>query len=80
MNVKTNDLKPGVFPEDLDWEWEKERLRLRGGQIEAATVQECIDKCRQFLGEVHSIVRTETDKWAQEFQKFLLELERNFRK
>lgn len=65
---------------DFRLEWEKQRLVLYGGQTDAATVQEGIDKCREFLAEVHSTVRAETDQWAQEFQKFLLELEKKVKK
>jgi hypothetical protein len=56
-------------------EWEKLRLALQAGQTDSTTLQQGIDKCKEFLAQVHSTVSAETDQWAQEFHKFLLEFE-----
>jgi hypothetical protein len=65
---------------DFRVEWEKQKLLLHGGQVDVEIVQEGIDKCRKFLTEVHVTVRNETNQWAQEFQKILVELENNTNK
>ncbi|MGD9282656.1 MAG: SLATT domain-containing protein [Desulfobacterales bacterium] len=57
-------------------EWESQRLLLQGGQTDSATVGQAIQKCRDFLAQVNSIVGAETDEWAKDFQRVLAELER----
>lgn len=57
-------------------EWESQRMILQSGQAEPATVNQAIEKCRNFLTQVNSIVGAETDEWAKDFQKVLAELEK----
>ena len=57
-------------------EWESQRLLLQGGQTDSAGVGQAIQKCRDFLAQVNSIVGAETDEWAKDFQRVLAELER----
>jgi hypothetical protein len=61
-------------------EWESQRLLLQGGQTDSATVSQAIQKCRDFLAQVNSIVGAETDEWAKDFQRVLAELERKSKK
>ncbi len=61
-------------------EWESQRLLLQGDHTDSATVNQAIEKCRDFLAQVNSIVGAETDEWAKDFQKVLAELERKFKK
>lgn len=60
---------------DFRLEWEKYRLSVATDQIDAELIQQGIEKCKAFLSKVHSIVKSETDQWAQEFKKALIELE-----
>jgi len=60
-------------------DWESQRLILQGGQSDSATVDQTIQKCRDFLAQVNSIVGAETDEWAKDFQKVLAELEKKTR-
>ena len=57
-------------------EWEHQRMILQGGQSDLAKVEEAIKHCRDFLDQVNLIVGAETDEWAQDFQKALIELEK----
>jgi hypothetical protein len=52
---------------------------LQGGQSDLAKVEEAIKHCRDFLAQVNLIVGAETDEWAQNFQKALIELEKRTR-
>ena len=65
---------------DFRVEWEKLRLALQEGQTDSAIIQQGIDKCKEFLAQVHSTVRAETDQWSKEFQKFLLQLDEKTKK
>ena len=65
---------------DFRVEWEKYRLSLDASQIDTAIVQQGIERCKTFLSQVHSVVKSETDQWAQEFKKALIELEENAKK
>jgi hypothetical protein len=65
---------------DFRVEWEKYRLSVETAQMDAALVQQGIERCKTFLSQVHLVVKSETDQWAQEFKKALLELEENTRK
>ena len=60
---------------DFRVEWEKYRLSVETGPLDTALVQQGIERCKIFLSQVHLIVKSETDQWAQEFKKALLELE-----
>lgn len=57
-------------------EWESQRLLLQGDQTDFDIVNQAIQKCRDFLAQVNSIVGAETDEWAKDFQRVLAELER----
>ena len=61
-------------------EWESQRLILQSGQTDSATVDQAIQKCRDFLAQVNLIVGAETDEWAKDFQKILAELEKKTKK
>jgi hypothetical protein len=61
-------------------EWESQRLILQSGQTDSATVDQAIQKCRDFLAQVNLIVGAETDEWANDFQKVLAELEKKTKK
>jgi hypothetical protein len=61
-------------------EWESQRLILQSGQTDSATVDQAIQKCRDFLAQVNLIVGAETDEWAKDFQKVLAELEKKTKK
>jgi hypothetical protein len=65
---------------DFRVEWEKYRLSVETGPLDTALVQQGIERCKIFLSQVHLIVKSETDQWAQEFKKALLELEENAKK
>lgn len=65
---------------DFRLEWEKFRLKSQSSSIDAARVEEGIDRCKQFLARLHSTVRTETGQWAQEFEKALIELDKKIKK
>ncbi len=56
-------------------EWEKQRFVLHEGKAESEEVLQAIDKCKEFLTQVHKTVRAETDQWAQNFRKILQEFE-----
>ncbi len=55
--------------------WEKFRLALPDEQPDGDSLKLGIDLCRDFLARVHSAVSDETDRWAQDFQKVLLEVD-----
>lgn len=57
-------------------EWEETKVTLHSGEVNAQAIREAIKQCKAFLDEVHQTVNAETDQWAQEFQKVLLELEK----
>ncbi len=61
---------------DFRMEWEKNRLATHDRSAEPTVLQEAIEECRRFLAQVHSEVVAETDLWAQEFQKALVEVDR----
>jgi hypothetical protein len=65
---------------DFRIEWEKLELVLQGGQTDSTTVRKGIDKCKEFLAQINSTVRAETDQWAQDFQNALLEFEEKTKK
>ena len=67
----------GQLQSDFRVEWEKQRLAMQGGQADLEVVQKGLDMCKDFLTKVNSTVRAETDQWAREFQKILIELEQN---
>ena len=55
-------------------DWEAYRLSLKDN-ISAKDTERGIILCRKFLVKVHSTVASETDSWAEEFQKVVLELD-----
>ena len=65
---------------DFRIEWEKLRLKLQTDSTDIDLSERGMDKCKEFLNAVHSVVHGETDQWAQEFQKFVLELDEKSRK
>ncbi len=56
-------------------DWEKQRFALHEGKTEPEDILQAIDKCKEFLTQVHKTVRAETDQWAQDFRKILQEFE-----
>jgi hypothetical protein len=65
---------------DFRVEWELQRQALQSNPSDAETLKQSIGKCKEYLGRVHAIVRAETDQWAQEFQKILVELDKGVEK
>jgi hypothetical protein len=61
-------------------EWEHLQLELQAERADRAIIEKGIEKCREFLEQVHSTVRTETDQWSQDFQKVLLEFDDKMKK
>jgi hypothetical protein len=57
-------------------EWEAQKLIWQGGQANSDAVKQAIQRCRDFLDQVNLIVSAETDEWAQDFMKVLVELEK----
>jgi len=57
-------------------EWEKYRLTTSDCCVDPAVLQEGMEKCRKFLGQVHSEVGGETNQWAQEFQRALIQVDK----
>lgn len=65
---------------DFRLEFETLRLKLQRSPGDATQITECIEACRSFLAKVNSVVRTETDQWAQEFKGFLEDLDKQVKK
>jgi hypothetical protein len=61
---------------DFRIKWEGQRLILQSGQTNSAVVEQAIQQCRGLLTQVNLIIGAETDEWAQDFQKVLIELEK----
>ena len=60
-------------------EWENQRLILQADKEDSIVVKQAIQLCRDFLDKVNLIVSAETDEWAQDFHKILVELEKKIK-
>lgn len=76
--IRTGQALSGL-QSDFRIEWESQRLIIQGGQTNSAVVEQTIQHCRDFLAQVNLIVGAETDEWAQDFQKVLVELEKKIK-
>jgi len=60
---------------DFQIEWEKYRLGLDPGNVDRNAVKDGLERCRNFAHEIQANINVETGKWAQEFQKAVMEID-----
>lgn len=56
-------------------DWQILRAGFQGGQPDARQVQQALERCRSFLAQIDSLLRTEAESWITEFRAALREID-----
>jgi hypothetical protein len=67
--------KLSLLQTEFRMDWEKLRMSLQKNPADDSGIQNGMELCRDFLKDVYTVVKSETDQWAQDFQKSLAEFE-----
>jgi hypothetical protein len=69
----------GTLQANFRIEWEAEKMMLQLPEPDNVAIEKAIQKCRDFLAKINNVVSTETDAWAEDFEKVLIEFERKIK-
>lgn len=60
-------------------DWEKERMVLQNSKSGNIVVGDALKKCLEFMSQVNNAVSTETEAWAKEFEKVLVDFDKKIK-